>query len=550
MRLFTRTILIGLICLAALTGGRAAAQPGRDIIILTPATPASIPVILAVKNLPGVKLTIFYNHSQAHSLFLTGKAQILSTGISVGVQFFRQGVPVKIINSHVTGLSFLVTTRPIREFRELKGMKIWLPFPGSPLEEITRFLAQSEGLVWEHDIHVGYAMFATSVKLLQQKRIEAAVLPEPYVSLAETDPDLFVSLDYARLWETIPTLRTPVPRSGPLPMPNGQENTRRLLPDSTGSLNPPLNAAFLTLRLPFNRPGPILNFRTQFYGQPSSAPGSICKQGENCRKAYSPITRPLDHPWMKHLLIFFKPLVRTFFSLGAVIAIWAVSSLFFDPYVLPSPMETVKHLDRLCTPALAQNMGQTLARVGAGFAVSFVAGSMIGILAHVLNISAWVENLMMMVQVLPGIIIGVIFLLMVGVGSLAPVLLIIFMTAPFIAINTAAALAKADPLMEAVIRSVNGTQWHFVKDLYVPRLVPAMRANASMGIAMALKVAILGEFIASENGLGYQINVSRIYFNMGEVFFYLVVILMVVLGFQLVIHIVFFFFFKKYFYPG
>jgi NitT/TauT family transport system substrate-binding protein len=201
MKILAQTLLTGVLILAALTGGRADAQPGQDIIVLAPATPASIPIILAVNHLSGVKLSIFHNHSQAHSLFLNGKAQLITTGISVGLQFFRQGVPVKIINSHVTGLSFLVTTRPVKGFGELKGKKIWLPFPGSPLEEVSQFFAQSEGLVWKQDILVGYAMFDTSVKLLQQKRIEAAALPEPFVSLAQEDPGLFASLDYTRLWE-------------------------------------------------------------------------------------------------------------------------------------------------------------------------------------------------------------------------------------------------------------------------------------------------------------------------------------------------------------
>jgi NitT/TauT family transport system substrate-binding protein len=188
-------------CLAAMICGRADAQPGQDITVMAPATPASIPIILATDHLPGMKVRIFHDHSQAHSLFLSSRAQIISTGISVGIQFFRQHVPVKMINAYVTGLSFLVTNRPVKGFRDLKGQKIWLPFPGSPLEEVTRFFVESEGLVWKHDIFVGYTMSATSVKLLQQKRIDAAALPEPFVSLAGNDPGLFVSLDYAKLWE-------------------------------------------------------------------------------------------------------------------------------------------------------------------------------------------------------------------------------------------------------------------------------------------------------------------------------------------------------------
>ncbi len=201
-------IIVVFCCLALVMSGRAAVEPGaagaaggQEIVVLAPATPASIPLILAVDNLPGVGLKIFHNHSQAHSLFLRNKAQFLTTGISVGVRFFRQGVPLKIINSHVAGLSSLVSTRPVKGFGELKGEKIWLPFPGSPLEEVTRFFARNEGLVWQRDIRVGYSMFDTSVKMLQQGRIGFAALPEPFVSLATTHPGLVASLDYSTLWE-------------------------------------------------------------------------------------------------------------------------------------------------------------------------------------------------------------------------------------------------------------------------------------------------------------------------------------------------------------
>jgi len=253
---------------------------------------------------------------------------------------------------------------------------------------------------------------------------------------------------------------------------------------------------------------------------------------------------------MRDLTIFFKPLARTSICLGIALALWSIGSLFFDSFVLPSPWDTFKNFHRLCTPLFFEHLALTLVRVVVGFSVSFAGGTALGIIAHILKITPLVESLMMMVQVLPGFIVGVIFLLMAGVGSVAPVLLIITMTTPLIAMNTAAGLAKTDPIMEKVILSFFGTRWDYIRDLYLPMLVPAMGANASMGATMAMKIALLGEFIASENGLGYLVNVSRIYFNMEEVFFYIAVILLIVMGFQLLISAVFFLFLKKYFYPA
>ncbi|WP_041273266.1 ABC transporter permease [Desulforapulum autotrophicum] len=249
---------------------------------------------------------------------------------------------------------------------------------------------------------------------------------------------------------------------------------------------------------------------------------------------------------MKPLTNFFRPLL----SLGAFMGIWSLASLFFEPYVLPSPLEIVEDFDHLYTPDLLDHLRITLLRVIAGFMVSFAAGTSMGILGHVLKITPWVEGAMMMVQVIPGVILGVILLLLVGQGSEVPVMLIIVLTTPLIAMNTGAALARRNPSMEGVILSFGGTRRHLVKDLYLPMLVPAMRSNAGIGMAMAVKVVVLGEFIATDNGLGYLINMARIYFNMADVLFYVMIILVLILGFQLMIDAVFFFFLKKYFYPG
>ncbi len=230
--------------------------------------------------------------------------------------------------------------------------------------------------------------------------------------------------------------------------------------------------------------------------------------------------------------------------------VWSVASFFFDPFILPSPLEIMQDLDRLCHPRLMDHLNITLFRVFWGFSVSFAAGTSTGTLGHVLKITPWVERFMMMAQVVPGVILGVILLLMVGQGSKVPVMLIIVLTTPLIAMNTGTALARRNPAMEGVILSLGGTRRHLVRDLYLPMLVPAMRSNAGIGMAMAVKVVVLGEFIAADNGLGHLINVARIYFNMADVMFYVVIILVLILGFQLMIDAVFFLFLKKYFYPG
>lgn len=203
------------------------AEDREQILVYAPATPSSIPLIVAAESLPDVKIKLFTSQSQAYALFLNGNVQILSTGLSVGVQFFRQGVPVRIINSYVSGMTYMVTAchsdqitdKPVYthskkktgsteesfylntrdekkiadcdnfNFNNLRGSTLYLPFIGSPIEEVTRFFILSDGLLWKQDIHIAYGMFPEVVKLLRQKKTCYAILPEPFVSILERYDD-------------------------------------------------------------------------------------------------------------------------------------------------------------------------------------------------------------------------------------------------------------------------------------------------------------------------------------------------------------------------
>lgn len=177
-------------------------RPAEKLIIYAPATPSSIPIILAARQMGDAEVTIFENHTQANAQFLRGDVDILVTGLSVGVDMFKNGAPVQVINSYVAGLTYLVTYgRKIERFADLKGQEVYLPFEGSPIEEVTRFFVEKEGLVWKTDIIPVYSPFTSSVALLKQGKAGAVALPEPSVSLIENQPDLYISLNYRALWD-------------------------------------------------------------------------------------------------------------------------------------------------------------------------------------------------------------------------------------------------------------------------------------------------------------------------------------------------------------
>jgi len=183
------------------------------IIIYSPMSTSSIPVIMAAERFKDVRVELFTNQSQANAIFLRQETPLLVTGLSVGIDLYRNGVPVQAVNSFVTGLSYLVTSdTTITQLSDLRGKSIYIPFEGSPIEEVTKFLTASEGLVWKKDIQVIYSPFESSTELLKQGKAEVVVLPEPSVTLVEGLPGVTVSLDLSKEWDRVTNGRNGYPQ--------------------------------------------------------------------------------------------------------------------------------------------------------------------------------------------------------------------------------------------------------------------------------------------------------------------------------------------------
>ena len=224
-----------------------AAPPTKHtkIIVYAPATPSSIPVLLAAEHMPDVEVTVFSNHAQANALFVRGDVDILVTGLSVGVDLFKNGAPVQVIDSYVAGMTYLVTYgKKVERFADLKGQEIYIPFEGSPIEEMTQFLVEQEGLTWKTDIKPVYSPFASSVELLKQGKARAVALPEPSVTLVESQPNVYVSLNYRAAWDKATVSRAGFPQVTPFVM----RDWAAAHPDVIARFNAEIAAAVQTIQ--------------------------------------------------------------------------------------------------------------------------------------------------------------------------------------------------------------------------------------------------------------------------------------------------------------
>ena len=145
-------------------------------------------------------------------------------------------------------------------------------------------------------------------------------------------------------------------------------------------------------------------------------------------------------------------------GLAVLVGIWFILALFFPSYILPSPGEVLAATPAYLNDALLPHLGITLYRVAVGFALAFGAGSALGILAFTLHLAEHLNSFMVALQVIPGAILGVILLLVLGIGNWVPIALVALLTLPTVAINTANALTKRNVALEHYLLSVGATR--------------------------------------------------------------------------------------------
>jgi NitT/TauT family transport system substrate-binding protein len=178
--------------------------PAR-VRVLVSQTTAALPLLLMARDrlAPGVELKVdfFANHAQALAVLLRGETDLLLSGTSQGWENRLDGSPIVMLDTGVWGVSSLVGRDPsIKGFADLRGKRVALPFPGSPLDFQSRALLSFDKLDPDKDLTISFGPFAQSVQRLLSGQLDAAALPEPLATLVVKKNGLLRLVQYSQAW--------------------------------------------------------------------------------------------------------------------------------------------------------------------------------------------------------------------------------------------------------------------------------------------------------------------------------------------------------------
>lgn len=204
----------------------------------------------------------------------------------------------------------------------------------------------------------------------------------------------------------------------------------------------------------------------------------------------------------------------------ALVLVWEATVRFFDVprFLLPTPSEIV----RLAIDEWSMIQMHTIATIwsiltGYAAAVTFA----LAVSALMIRFPL-VERLIMPIfvglQSVPKIAIAPLILVWVGAGIGSKILVVMSITFFPIVINTMAGFKEVDRGLADVFRSVAATERQMLMQLRLPYAVPYIFAGLRIGTTLAVLGAIVAEWLAASNGLGYLVLSGSFNFNTARSF--------------------------------
>jgi NitT/TauT family transport system permease protein len=204
----------------------------------------------------------------------------------------------------------------------------------------------------------------------------------------------------------------------------------------------------------------------------------------------------------------------------AVVALWwAVVDLFaVSPLILPSPpgvWQAATDNAALLVASTAITLGEALL----GFGTALVIGVAIAVaivssrLASRLILPALVA-----LNSAPKVVIAPVLVIWLGFGIASKIGMALLLCFFPIVINAVQGLSEVEPDLIDLYRLMQASRWVILRKVRLPNAVPYILSGLKIALPLAIIGAVIGEFVAARQGVGYQIMMAYSNFKTELVF--------------------------------
>lgn len=207
--------------------------------------------------------------------------------------------------------------------------------------------------------------------------------------------------------------------------------------------------------------------------------------------------------------------------LGALF-LWQLAVLLgnYPSFILPSPLQVwERFVEVILDGSLIRHSLVTLGEVATGLVIGLGIAVLLGYWLAKLR---WLERILspyiVASQSIPIVAIAPLLVIWLGPGVLSKILITALIVFFPILINIIVGMRSVSSDLYDLMQSFQATRWQTLRMLEVPAAMPVFLGGLRVGATLAVIGAVVGEFVGSDRGLGFLINVGRGMYDTALVF--------------------------------
>lgn len=194
----------------------------------------------------------------------------------------------------------------------------------------------------------------------------------------------------------------------------------------------------------------------------------------------------------------------------SLVVLWEASVRIFavPGWILPSP-SAIALTARDWAPELAYNSYVTLRETLIGFLVALVLSVPLAVaLAFTTTVRQILYPILLGLQSIPKVALAPLVILWLGIGNMPKVVIVVLVCFFPILVNVVAGFEATPSPMLDLMYSLRASKLAIFRRLRVPIATPYLFTGCKIAITFAVIGAVIGEFVAAQEGLGYLILIS------------------------------------------
>jgi NitT/TauT family transport system permease protein len=200
----------------------------------------------------------------------------------------------------------------------------------------------------------------------------------------------------------------------------------------------------------------------------------------------------------------------------AVFGFWQLASgTLIDSFWISSPAAIIAFLwNGFASGQLIRQSAVTFYEASIGFAIGAAGGIAAGLVLAMADTARRIlAPYFMALYGMPRIALGPLFIIWFGIGPASKIVLVVMIVFLLVFFNTYQGVLNVPAELKRLVRVLGANEWQVWRNVILPSASPWIITGLKISVPQALVGAVVGEFIASGDGLGYGIQLQASTFN-------------------------------------